>query len=162
MPPHVVYPFGIISLSGGTMQIVQALYRLSVAFWAGGVAIFTFVLTPALFRSLTRDQAGQIVGLLFPGYFRWGLVCGIVALACRIVMRNNGVATVIIVVMLAIASFQSFYIEPKAAALKREIPSFETTPKDHPLRREFSRLHGVSAVCNLIVLGGGVTLIVLL
>ena len=48
------------------------------------------------------------------------------------------------------------------AELKRQIGSFETTTKDHPLRREFSRLHGVSAVCNLVVFGGGVALVVLL
>jgi len=63
--------------------------------------------------------------------------------------------------MLALCSFQAFYIEPKAAALKKEIVSFETTPKDHPLRREFSKLHGVSAVCNLVVIAGGVALVVL-
>ena len=55
-----------------------------------------------------------------------------------------------------------FYIEPRAAALKREIPSFETTPKEHPLRREFSRLHAVSAACNLSVFAGGVALVILL
>jgi hypothetical protein len=37
-----------------------------------------------------------------------------------------------------------------------------TTPKDHPLRKEFAKLHGVSAVCNLAVIGGGVVLVVLL
>ena len=56
---------------------------------------------------------------------------------------------------------QTHDIEPKAAALKREIPSFVTTPKDHPLRKEFSRLHGISAACNLVVFGGGVALVVL-
>jgi hypothetical protein len=63
--------------------------------------------------------------------------------------------------MLVITLFQALYVEPKAAALKQQIVSFETTPKDHPLRKEFSRLHGVSAVCNLAVLTGGVVLVVL-
>ena len=68
---------------------------------------------------------------------------------------------VLLILMLAITSFQAFYVEPRAAELKAQIGSFETTPKDHPLRREFSRLHAVSAVCNLTVLAGGVTLVVL-
>jgi len=68
----------------------------------------------------------------------------------------------ILMVMLALTAVQSYYVEPRAAAIKREIVSFETTPKDHPLRKEFSKLHGVSAVCNLIVLGGGVVLVLLL
>jgi hypothetical protein len=145
------------------MQTVQVLYRLSIALWIGGAALFTFILTPTLFRALSRDQAGQIVGLLFPGYFRSGLACGIIALACRIIMRSSGMLpAIIIAVMLALTSFQAFYIEPRAADLKRRIPSFETTPREHPLRQEFSKLHGISAVCNLTVLGGGIILIVLL
>ena len=76
--------------------------------------------------------------------------------------KNFVVALTLLVVMLAATAFQAFFIEPKAAALKREIPSFESTPKDHPLRREFSKLHGISAVCNLVVFGGGVVLVMLL
>ena len=146
------------------MQTITILYRLAIAFWVGGVAIFSFVLTPILFKSYDRDMAGQIVGVLFPAYFRWGLDCGLVGLVTLLFLRGRNFvpSLVIIVVMLALTAFGSFYIEPKAAALKKEIPSFVTTPKDHPLRKEFSRLHGISAVCNLAVFGGGVALIVLL
>ncbi len=70
-------------------------------------------------------------------------------------------AALIIGAMLLLSSFQAFYIEPKAAALKRGIVSFETTSKDDPLRREFAKLHGVSAACNLSVIAGGVVLVIL-
>ncbi len=145
------------------MQILAILYRIAVAFWVGGVAIFTFILTPTLFRTQPRDLAGRIVGVLFPGYFRWGLACGAVALVLQLLMwgRHSAAACAVLGVMLAAAAFQAFRIEPRAAALKREIPSFETTPKDDPLRRQFSKLHGISAVCNLVVFVGGVALVVL-
>jgi hypothetical protein len=146
------------------MQVLSVLYRLAVTFWVGGVAIFTFVLTPIIFRVNDRDTAGRIVGTLFPGYFRWGLACGAVALVTLLILRGeNAVAPLaILLVMLFLTAFQGFFIEPRAAALKKEIPSFVTTPKDNPLRREFSRLHGVSAVCNLTVFTGGVALVILL
>lgn len=145
------------------MQTLGILYRLAISFWAGGVAIFTMVLTPILFKTQPRDLAGTIVGVLFPGYFRWGLACGIIALGCRLAMRARGTLPVVILAaMLLLTSFQAFYIEPRAARLKQQIPSFETTPKDHPLRRDFARLHGISATCNLAVLGGGIVLVVLL
>ena len=145
------------------MQFVTIIYHLAVSLWLGGAALFTFVLTPMLFRSESRDTAARIVGLFFPGYFRWGVACGLVALICRIVLSGKGMlpATLILAVMLTLCSFQAFYVEPKAAALKREIVSFETTSKDHPLRRQFSKLHGISAVCNLTVIVGGVALVVL-
>jgi hypothetical protein len=146
------------------MSFIPVLYRLALSFWIGGVALFTFVLTPILFKTQPRDLAGRIVGVLFPGYFRWGLACGGVALVCLLLQRGRHFipALVLLVLMLAATSFQALVIEPKAAALKEQISSFETTPKDDPLRQEFSRLHAVSAVCNLTVFAGGVVLIILL
>lgn len=147
-----------------TVKIAAALYRLAVAAWLGGASLFTFVLTPILFRSLNRDQAGSIVGYLFPGYFRWGLACGVIALVALALMKlpRKRLVVSLLVAMLAITMVQALVIEPKAAALKREIPSFETTPADHPLRAQFRKLHGISAAGNLAVIGGGVVLVLLL
>lgn len=141
------------------------LYRLAIACWVGGASLFTFVLAPTLFKSYNRDMAGGIVGALFPGYFTWGLVCGVIALVAIFMasaVKHKRIAVVIILVMLAVTSVQTFVIEPKAAALKKAIPSFEATPQDDPLRVQFRKLHGVSAAGNLAVIGGGIVLIALL
>ncbi|HXE95687.1 MAG TPA: DUF4149 domain-containing protein [Dongiaceae bacterium] len=145
------------------MQYIDMLYRLAVSLWAGGNAIFTLMLTPILFKTEARDTAARIVGNLFPGYFRWGLACGVIALVCRLAGRGFDLKlpVVMLAAMLAVTSFQAFYVEPRAAELKRQIGSFETTTREHPLRKEFSKLHGISAVCNLSVLAGGVLLVVL-
>jgi hypothetical protein len=146
------------------MHYFEILYRLAITLWTGGTAIFTLMLTPIIFKTESRDVAGRIVGYLFPGYFRWGLACGVIALLCNVASRgiNIRLPVIALVVMLALTSIQAFYIEPRAAELKRQIGSFETTSKEHPLRKEFSKLHGVSAVCNLSVLAGGVVLVILL
>lgn len=145
------------------MQYLDMLYRLAVSLWAGGNAIFTLLLTPILFKTENRDIAARIVGNLFPAYFRWGLVCGVVAVVCRLAGRGlvPRLPVVVLAVMLAVTSFQALYVEPRAAELKRQIGSFEATGKEHPLRKEFSKLHGVSALCNLTVLAGGVILVIL-
>lgn len=145
------------------MQIATTLYRLAVSCWFGGAALFTAVLTPIIFKSYPRDAAGAIVGFLFPGYFRWGLVCGVLAIICQIFARGRHAlaSSIIIAVMLTITALQAFVVVPRAAALKQAIPSFETTPKDHPLRVQFRKLHGVSAVANLAVIGGGLALVAL-
>lgn len=145
------------------MNYLDMLYRLAISLWTGGNAIFTLMLTPILFKTESRDIAARIVGNLFPAYFKWGLICGVLALVFRLAGRGIAVKVpvVILVAMLLMTSFQAFYVEPKAAELKQQIGSFETTPKDHPLRKEFSKLHGVSAVCNLSVLAGGVALVLL-
>ena len=145
------------------MQYIENLYRLAIALWTGGNAIFTLMLTPVLFKTESRDTAARIVGNLFPGYFRWGLACGLVAFVCRLISRGGGgrLPLALLVLMLVLTSFQALYVEPKAAGLKQQIGSFEATSKEHPLRKEFSKLHGVSAVCNLTVLASGVLLVVL-
>lgn len=146
------------------MQYLSIIYRLLLAFWVGGAALFTFVLTPTLFKSFDRDMAGTIVGVLFPGYFKVGLICGVLALGCLLFTREKRwlASSIIIVAMLVVTSLQAFVIEPKAAAIKKEIPSFVTTPAEHPLRQQFKKLHAVSAISNISVIGGGVVLLILL
>ena len=101
--------------------------------------------------------------MLFPGYFRWSLVCGVVALFCRLLVRGRFtlVAACLLTAMLALTAVQATVLEPRAAALKREIPSFVTTPPDHPARVQFRRLHAWSMAANLAVIGGGAVLILL-
>jgi hypothetical protein len=146
------------------MNYFDSIYRLAISLWAGGNAIFTLMLTPILFKTESRDIAARIVGSLFPAYFKWGLVCGVIALVCRLASRGTGggkSSLVILALMLVLVLFQALYVEPHAADLKRRIGSFETSSKEDPLRREFGKLHGVSAVCNLTVLVGGVVLVLL-
>jgi hypothetical protein len=145
------------------MHYLDMIYRLAVSLWAGGNAIFSLMLTPILFKTEGRDIAARIVGNLFPSYFRWGLVCGVIALISRLAGRGPDLKLplLLLAVMLSITTFQAFYIEPRAAELKLQIGSFETSSKEDPLRKQFSKLHGVSAVCNLTVLAGGVILVIL-
>jgi uncharacterized membrane protein len=145
------------------MRIATIIYHLAITCWLGGATLFTFVLTPTLFKSYSRDMAGGIVGVLFPGYFQWGLSCGATALICLFLTRDRLALTAggILAIMLTITATQSLVIAPRAAELKKQIPSFETTPADHPLRVQFRKLHGVSAAANLVVICGGVVLIIL-
>lgn len=146
-------------------EISTLFYRLAIACWVGGTSLFTFVLTPAIFKAYGRDMAGEIVGTLFPGYFQWGLFCGVIALAAILMssmLKRKTIAASIIAVMLVLSSLQAFVIEPKATALKKQIPSFVTTAADDPLRVQFRKWHGISSGLNLAVIGGGIALIVLL
>ncbi len=145
------------------MLVLNTVYTLALSCWLGGATLFTFVLTPKLFATLSRDMAGMIVGLLFPGYFRWGLACGSVALLCKLAGRGRFslVCIGILAMMLLLTATQAFVIEPRAAAIKEQIASFDTTPKDDPARLEFRKLHGLSMAANLAVIAGGVVLLLL-
>jgi len=45
--------------------------------------------------------------------------------------------------------------------VKQQVASFEREAPDSPMRKEFRRLHAISAVLNLLVLADGAALLVL-
>jgi uncharacterized membrane protein len=143
------------------------LYDLTLALWVGGMAIFTFIVTPAIFRSFDRDMAGRIVGALFNGYFFYNLALAVIALVLVFVVWPDRAQTackvslLLIAIAIAINLYISFKLHPDIVEVKRQIASFETTPKDSPLRKQFTRMHAVSAILNLLLLADGVTLLVI-
>jgi len=145
--------------------VASAIYRLALALWVGGMSVFTFVVTPVIFRTQTRDSAGKIVGALFPVYFRFCLVVTAAALVARAASgraftgARQLAGTFLIVFCLAIVSYHTFGVAPRMAEVRETIVSMETTPEENPARREFSRLHGLSMTLNLVVIVFGVVLI---
>ena len=142
-------------------------YLLLLGIWIGGIFIFTFVVTPVIFKSFDRDVAGGIVGRLFPGYFFFTLV--VVALAAAVLFfawpARSGAGFYLSIVLagiaLVIALYTNFSLHPRIRQVKQEVHSFETVPADHPSRREFRRLHMQSAALNLVLLADGVALLAL-
>jgi hypothetical protein len=144
-----------------------SLYNLFLSLWAGGIAIFTFIITPAIFRSFGRDEAGAIVGKLFPGYFTYVLVLTVLAFIVFF-PATGGVSNspsrlsfFLLIAALVINTYVSFKLHPDAIKVKQEITSFERESPDSPNRKRFTRLHAVSAVLNLAVLADGVILLLL-
>ena len=146
-------------------EAASAIYRLALALWVGGMSIFTFVVTPVIFRTQTRDSAGKIVGALFPVYFRFCLVVTATALVARAASgkaftgARQLAGTALVVFCLAIVSYHAFVLGPRMATVRETVVTLEEAPKEDPARREFSRLHGVSMTLNLVVILGGAILI---
>lgn len=145
--------------------IATAIYRLALALWVGGMSVFSFVMTPVIFRTQSRDAAGKIVGALFPVYFRFCLGVIIVALVARVAAASaitgvrQLVGTALVVFSLVIVSYHTYGLAPRMEAIRESVVSLEETPKEHPARREFARLHGISMTLNLVVILAGAILI---
>ncbi len=142
-------------------QIPAFLYSLILSLWVGGIALFTFVVTPAIFSSFERNMAGAIVGKLFPGYFLTNLCLSVAALLLLLFFRERAgfrLSLVLVAVAIAVNCYVQFSLHPRIREVKRQIASFEAGP-DSAERVRFRRLHAVSAVLNLILLADGVTLL---
>lgn len=145
--------------------IAAAIYRLALALWVGGMSVFTFVVTPVIFRTQGRDSAGKIVGALFPVYFRFCLVVTAAALVARAASgraftgARQLAGTALVVFCLAIVSYHAFGLAPRMATVRETVVSREAAPQENLARREFSRLHGLSMTLNLVVILAGAILI---
>ncbi len=142
-----------------------SLYNLILALWVGGIAIFTFIVTPAIFRSYDRDQAGEILGKLFPGYFTYTLVLTSLALVLFFLIARDSTLPVnrsslaLHVASIAITLFVAFWVHPTTVEVKKTVTSFERESPDSPARKQFRRLHALSAVLNLSLLADGMVLL---
>jgi hypothetical protein len=143
-----------------------SVYNLVLALWTGGIALFTFIVTPVIFKSYPRDMAGEIVGKLFPGYFTYNLVLSILALILFFLLTTDRsffawrLSLFLVSAALVINAFILFKLHPEIVKVKGEISSFEQESPDSLMRKKFRKLHGVSAALNLFLLVDGITLLV--
>jgi uncharacterized membrane protein len=143
------------------------LYDLVLALWTGGIFLFTFIVTPVIFKSYGRDMAGEIVGKLFPGYFMYNLVLSALAFLSFFFIQSGlskavyRTSLLLIVAAVVINLYVTYKIHPETRKVKGKIHSFEEVPPDSPLRAKFRKLHAVSATLNLLLLADGITLLVI-
>ncbi len=141
-----------------------SLYNLILSLWVGGITIFTFIVTPVIFRSFGRDLAGGIVGKLFPGYFLYLLILSALALIVFLAVAGDHskpaarLSFILLIAALAINSYVAFKLHPDTVRVKQQIASFERE-SDTPARKQFARLHAVSASLNLLLLVDGIALL---
>jgi hypothetical protein len=144
----------------------SSLFSLVLALWVGGIVLFTFIVTPVIFKSFSRDVAGEIVGKLFPGYFTYNLVLSVLAIALFFLLTADRslfvwrLSVLLLAAALVVNLFIVFKLHPDITAVKREISSFQQESPDSPMRKKFRVLHGVSAALNLFLLADGIILLV--
>lgn len=149
------------------MKIGQLLYNFILALWVGGIFIFTFLVTPIIFQSFSRDTAGKIVGTLFPYYFPYNLILSIIALAFFLLFigikrKNWGKITIILLsIAVVINLFVTFKLHPDIISVKQQIKTFETQSDKSPARNQFRKLHAISATLNILLLIDGTALVIL-
>ena len=107
----------------------------------GGMSFFSFAVTPVVFRSLERDVAGDFLALAFPVYYRSMAACSLIAAAFvyyRVeALWFGGLGLVFILLDLLLRPRIDRLRAPRRAG-------------DEAAGRAFGRLHGLSAIINLV------------
>ncbi|MBI5633932.1 MAG: DUF4149 domain-containing protein [Nitrospirae bacterium] len=147
--------------------ILTHFYTLILSLWVGGIFLFTFIVTPVIFKSYGKDMAGEIVGKLFPSYFLFSVIVSIISLALFLVSFQNRAITgynlslFLLIAAVVLSLYVSYRLHPEIKKVKQEIASFEKTSPDDRLRKKFRTLHGRSAILNLLMLADGIALLVI-
>jgi hypothetical protein len=76
-------------------------------------------------------------------------------------LRSFRASLFLLVVALIINAYVLFSLHPRAVEVKQRVASFEAAAPDSPARKEFRKLHALSAVLNLALLADGIVLLAL-
>ncbi len=137
------------------MPVARTVFWLALGIWLGTIVFFSFVIAPTIFGTFEREQAGAIIGAIFPRYYLLQAITGIVAIAMAAMMwrhtRTNplAIATAMLAVMLIVTAYAGTIVEPQARALRIAIHS--AIPPDNAQAR-FDTLHHRAVQLNAIVL----------
>lgn len=152
-------------------SLAKIVYLLAISLWIGSVSFFSLVAAPAIFRTLPRHQAGDVVGAIFPAYYWIGHILGALALGCLILLAVTGglslrtaAALGILLLMLAANLYAGFALQPQIQKVKAEMRQAPSPAPQQPpseLKAAFDRLHSQSVKLNAVVLAGGLLLLML-
>lgn len=148
------------------IHIIKFIHLSSLVVWFGGIVFFSFIATPGIFKVLTRETAGDVVGEIFPKYWLIGYICSTTALLTLAYMavyeKMFPVLKVSLLVLMTLITFYSgLAVGSKARAIKAEMKAVEDPAKKESLRVEFKSLHLRSVILNIAVLILGIVFIFL-
>lgn len=148
------------------LGLLKFAHLLSVSVWVGMVVFFTLFATPAIFKYLPRDAAGDAVGVLFPRYWAAGYALAFLSLSTLLALAYAGkylpVARLVLLgFMTALTLYSGLFVSARAREVKGLVRAAPEGAGKEELKKEFRSLHARSAVMNMAVLLSGVALVFL-
>ena len=146
--------------------LFKFLYLLSVVLWVGMLVFFSFIAAPAIFATLPKRTAGEVVGAIFPKYWLIGYICAVVGLISLVVIFiTEGAVSYLLFVALFVMTGLVFYTGLIPAKRARDIKArMADTDNEHlraELDREFKRAHRESSILNMATIGLGLLVVLL-
>lgn len=151
------------------MNSLKVLTISSVSVWLGAMAFFSFFVAPAAFSVLDRESAGRLVTTVFPRYYFFGLVLGLLGLvgvAGRLLERGERQAPwgtlALLLLMLGLTLYAIWVLLPASQTARVAMHAAGVAPGSAaPEARAFARLHRVSVILNGVTLLAGLGLVCL-
>ena len=150
------------------MTVLTVLYGVSLTMWVGGMVMASAIVTPVVFKVLAPDDAGRFLGLFFPRYYRFGIICGLVAagtLLARLAGRHFWPSSLVqeagIGTMVLLTVYAGYGLHPKIRRLKAVMHSPATSASEKvDAQNAFVRLHRQSMHVNGLTLLVGLLMVI--
>jgi hypothetical protein len=133
------------------MVAVLFVYLLSLVCWLGGM-VFFIVVTQTAFTVLPKVEAGTFLAALFPRYYLFGYICGVIAVILAIFLCVTrmprtwwAIAALTLAIALGLTIYAGAVVRPRVAAIRTVT---EEANPDPARRAEFDRLHHLSVMLN--------------
>jgi len=147
-------------------SFLNILFQISISLWVGSIAFFSFIVAPGVFRELPREMAGDLISKLFPQYYYWGYLFGIVATASLFLKGIfqapfPALRLALLLFMLGCSFYAGVKIHPQAHLSKTILRTMEESPEKEIKQKEFSMLHRQSVIFNSLVLLSGLIVLII-
>jgi hypothetical protein len=137
------------------MRSLRILRRLIFALWIGGGVFFAAIAAPAAFRNAPNSAvAADFVGAMLD---RWHYIAVVAPLALLLfewyARRLAHGAMVILLAIAAVAGAAQAGVDLRVRSIRAGSPvPISELARNHPVRRQFGALHGVSTLLLLLQL----------
>ena len=138
--------------------LINFIYLLSLVCWIGSIIFFSFFVAPVVFKTLEREKAGEVVGIIFPRYYMIGYVCGVLVLIALLLNGSAGLKWCAWGIMMVGTACAGLVVNPKAKTLKEQLKVSPEAEKP-ALEVRFKTLHSLSVKLNAAVLFAGLWLL---
>lgn len=136
---------------------IKFVHLLTLVVWFGGMIFFSFIAAPSIFKILSKEDAGDVVGDIFPKYFLIGYVASLTLLGTLFKLGQGNFRVIPPIILLAIMSGLTFYsglvIGPKVRKMKAKMREISDEVQKEELEISFKKTHSFSMILNVSIIG---------
>lgn len=136
------------------MEPLRIVSAAALGAWLGAAAFVSFLVAPAAFEALPRQEAGTFVGKLLLPIFAAGIAAGALAVVAAVREPTLPKARIAAAGSLVVLSITSLAVRAQVSALR-------ALPEGDPARASFGAWHGASiAILLAAMLAAGLSIAV--
>lgn len=140
------------------LTIASSVFLMAMGIWLGGVVFFTVFTAPVIFERLPRNQAADLISVIFPRYYNLGYFCGFLMLITGAypIYVEPSLATWtswgLALIGVGVSLYAGKVIMPRVKRLRLTAQSSLGTPEHAQNRDQYNRAHQLSFSLNALVL----------